>query len=101
MLTRLGTTPIQVRAATAVLEQLREDEPRYAGGVPVMPGQAVVRCTIEHDPEHNEEQKALSRERMRTAVELLRDIVPEARARLLRELGYQEPKRAPRRKGST
>lgn len=58
-----------------------------------------VEIEIENDPLHeSEEQRALSRERVRNVILRLIDKVPEARKKILKELGYT--KKAAKRKAT-
>ena len=94
-------SPVQLRAAESVLDRLGVDQgksqrEKSAGlNADILFRQMQeVQVKIEEDPNlEKEAQQALSRERIRNVMEVMRDAVPNARARLMKELGYDDGKK--------
>lgn len=109
---------VQLRAAEGVLDRLgvdlgRSQREKSAGlDADILFRQMQeVQVKIEDDPDlEKEEQQALSRERVRNVIEIMKDAIPNVRQRLMKELGYdvgknngkkqtKKPKKKPRKKG--
>lgn len=94
-------TPIQVRAAEVILEvqgvQQQKAKNESAAGADVsvevlFKGDVEAAVEIVDDPEHvKESQRALSREKVRTAIQILAHRVPELHGNLRRNLGLPPP----------
>ena len=101
LLREAEVSPVQLRAAESVLDRIGVDggksQREKSAGLDadiLFRQMQEVQVKIEDDPNlEKEEQQALSRERVRSVMEIMKDAIPKARQRLLKELGYDTGKK--------
>ncbi|KKL87581.1 hypothetical protein LCGC14_1933270 [marine sediment metagenome] len=109
ILAEAGPTVSQVRAATEILDRIGVGEERQGGldrGVApdvnvnvILHRDEKMRYKVETDPNYTtEEERALSRERMRNVIEIVRQDLPEAREKATRALLGAPKKKAKKKR---